>query len=97
MFIPAHTLPFQKSNYGVALLDRLTKSVLGIPTPETELKPQKLKEHFEGALYELFLLKSRLQEKCSQMEVSLYKWCLVLYLLIRWLLTYLRQLAFIRS
>lgn len=71
MFIPAHTLPFQKSNYGVALLDRLTKSVLGIPTPETELKPQKLKEHFEGALYELFLLKSRLQEKCSQMEVSL--------------------------
>ncbi|CAH8459963.1 unnamed protein product [Schistosoma turkestanicum] len=58
------------SNYGVALLDRLTKSVLGIPTPETELKPHKLKEHFEGALYELFLLKSRLQEKCSQLEVK---------------------------
>ncbi|KAH9596113.1 Exocyst complex component 5, variant 2 [Schistosoma haematobium] len=67
---PDLSFPSIKSNYGVALLDRLTKSVLGIPTPETELKPQKLKEHFEGALYELFLLKSRLQEKCSQMEVK---------------------------
>uniref|UniRef100_A0A3Q0KPF0 Exocyst complex component 5 n=1 Tax=Schistosoma mansoni TaxID=6183 RepID=A0A3Q0KPF0_SCHMA len=67
---PDLSFPSVKSNYGVALLDRLTKSVLGIPTPETELKPQKLKEHFEGALYELFLLKSRLQEKCSQMEVK---------------------------
>ncbi|CAH8440049.1 unnamed protein product [Heterobilharzia americana] len=64
------SFPSVKSNYGVALLDRLTKSVLGIPTPETELKPQKLKEHFEGALYELFLLKSRLQDKCTQMEVK---------------------------
>ncbi|VDQ09013.1 unnamed protein product [Trichobilharzia regenti] len=52
------------------MLDRLTKSVLGIPTPETELKPQKLKEHFEGALYELFLLKSRVQEKCTELEVK---------------------------
>ncbi|TPP67475.1 Exocyst complex component 5 [Fasciola gigantica] len=57
-------------NYGIALVDRLTKSTLGIPTADTDLQPEKLKENFGVALHELYLLKIKLQEKTSVLEAK---------------------------
>ncbi|KAF8560886.1 hypothetical protein P879_09245 [Paragonimus westermani] len=55
-------------NYGVALLDRLTKSSVGLSNTDAELKPAKLKENLGVALYELHLLKGKLQEKALKLE-----------------------------
>ncbi|CAL8082336.1 unnamed protein product [Calicophoron daubneyi] len=57
-------------NYGAALLDRLTKNALGMPTADVEFKPQKLKEHFGVALHELYQLKSKLEAKNSELEAK---------------------------
>ncbi|KAF5398197.1 hypothetical protein PHET_08693 [Paragonimus heterotremus] len=57
-------------NYGVALLDRLTKSSVGLPNADAELKPAKLKENLGVALYELHVLKGNLQEKALKLEAK---------------------------
>ncbi|VDP96236.1 unnamed protein product [Echinostoma caproni] len=64
--------PDAGANYGIALVDRLTKSTLGIPTTDTDLQPEKLKENFGVALHELYLLKAKLQDKTSSLESPLY-------------------------
>ncbi|KAF6780094.1 hypothetical protein AHF37_00395 [Paragonimus kellicotti] len=57
-------------NYGVALLDRLTKSSVGLSNVDAELKPAKLKENLGVALYELHILKGKLQEKALKLEAK---------------------------
>ncbi|CAH8669091.1 unnamed protein product [Dicrocoelium dendriticum] len=57
-------------DYGVALLDRLTKTALQWPSNDADLHPQKLKENFGVALYELHLLKSKLEQRSFQLEAK---------------------------
>ncbi|OON13462.1 exocyst complex component Sec10, partial [Opisthorchis viverrini] len=58
------------TNHGVALIDRLTKSTVGIPSSETDLKPRKLIENFGIALHELLILKAKLEDRSLQLEAK---------------------------
>lgn len=57
-------------NYAVALLDRLTKTALQWPSSDPDIHPQKLKENFGVALYELHLLKFKLEQQSLQLEAK---------------------------
>ncbi|GAA29702.2 exocyst complex component 5 [Clonorchis sinensis] len=58
------------TNHGVALIDRLTKSTVGMPSSETDLKPRKLIENFGIALHELLTLKAKLEDRSLQLEAK---------------------------
>ncbi|TGZ69868.1 hypothetical protein CRM22_003501 [Opisthorchis felineus] len=60
----------QGTNHGVALIDRLTKSTVGMPSSETDLKPRKLIENFGIALHELLILKAKLEDRSLQLEAK---------------------------
>ncbi|KAG5448320.1 Exocyst complex component 5 [Clonorchis sinensis] len=60
----------QGTNHGVALIDRLTKSTVGMPSSETDLKPRKLIENFGIALHELLTLKAKLEDRSLQLEAK---------------------------
>ncbi|KER22079.1 hypothetical protein T265_09732 [Opisthorchis viverrini] len=68
--VPSEHCPNLGTNHGVALIDRLTKSTVGIPSSETDLKPRKLIENFGIALHELLILKAKLEDRSLQLEAK---------------------------